>query len=173
MLRVGFNFGKRLLRTSQSKNVRLQAIDKSSQESPLKDIDEVEFGNTLHNETIKKNAKGQGLNPDNPFVVASPTSKCIVGCSCEPESHAINWFYVNEGEPQTCSCGYFFKLDKVDATSTWVPEYSKIMYVDERRVDPRLQKREGILQKLFSKGKRNVVPPSSMKNNTNNTKVKS
>lgn len=152
----------------------MRARDESSFENSPKNFDKDTSEKKLGTNSIltKENtdAEGLGHTPDNPFIVASPTNKCIVGCSCEPESHVINWFYVNEGSPQTCSCGYYFKLDKVDATSTWVPEYSRIMYVDERRVDPRLQKREGILQRLFSKGKRNVVPPASMKKNTNNIK---
>lgn len=141
-------------------------------EGSTKDVHEVKIGKVQAIDYVTKNPRGQGLTPENPFIVASPTSKCIVGCSCEPESHAINWFYVNEGEPQTCSCGYFFKLDKVDSTSTWVPEYSRIMHVDDRRVDPRLQKREGLLQKLFSKGRKSAVPPPSMKSNTDHTSTR-
>lgn len=156
MLRLGFNTGVRALKTSQCRFFHNSVFLKATQEATNKDTFKPEDTGT------EKQSKRQGLTADDPFTVASPTSKCIVGCSCDPQSHIINWFYVSEGEPQTCQCGYFFKLEKIDPKTTWVPEYSKIMYVDETRMDPRLQKQEGILGKLFSKAKKSAIPPASM-----------
>nr|XP_039271632.1 uncharacterized protein LOC120346059 [Styela clava] len=110
-----------------------------------------------------KQIKNKGQSPEDPILVASPTEKCIVGCTCSPDACTVNWFYVNEGDPQTCDCGYFFKLVKVDPKVEAVPEYSRIMYVDDKKDDLRSQDRgPSFLKRIFSKTSKNVSPPASM-----------
>lgn len=115
-----------------------------------------------------KQVENKGQTPDDPILVASPTEKCIVGCTCSPNSSTVNWFYVNEGDPQTCGCGYYFQLVKVDPKVETIPEYSRIMYVDDKAEDPRRQNRgPSFLKKIFSKASRTVTPPSSMRTISN------
>ena len=84
--------------------------------------------------------KKQGQTKDNPYLVASYTDKIIVGCNCSPEDTTLKWFYLQDGPPQVCECGIYFKLDKIDK-GNWIPEYSRIMQVDKFKPDPRRERR--------------------------------
>nr|CAB3263201.1 uncharacterized protein LOC104266137 [Phallusia mammillata] len=85
-------------------------------------------------------SKMNGKDSEHPVLVASHTNKCIVGCCCGPDSPTMNWFFIEEGPAQTCDCGFYFKLDKV-AQDQWIPEYSRVMQVNENIPDPRYARR--------------------------------
>lgn len=109
-----------------------------------------------------KDDENRGLTADKPFLVASPTNKCIVGCTCSPKHPTVNWFYVTEGSPQTCNCGYFFQLMQT-GPKDWIPEYSRIMHVDDKRIDLRLHPTKDMPFKAAFTKKLEKIPHSMSK----------
>ncbi|CAH8872651.1 unnamed protein product [Trichobilharzia szidati] len=45
-----------------------------------------------------------------PNLIASQSSRRMVGCICEPEANSINWLELDKGDPVQCYCGHWFQL---------------------------------------------------------------
>lgn len=93
---------------------------------------------TVTVDSSQKETRGRDI--DNPVLVASTTSKCIVGCSCSEEHPTLKWFFLEDGPVSTCECGYYFKLDRV-SDEQWIPDHARVMAVDKSIPDPRVARR--------------------------------
>jgi len=93
---------------------------------------------TVTMDSMEKETRGRDIN--NPVMVASTTSKCIVGCSCSEEHPTLKWFFLEDGPVSTCECGYYFKMDRV-SDEQWVPDHARVMAVDKSIPDPRVARR--------------------------------
>jgi cytochrome c oxidase subunit 5b len=62
---------------------------------------------------VRQRSKGT-LN--DPTLIPSLYDKRLVGCVCEEDSIAIQWMFLNKGEPKRCACGNWFKLVELDTS---------------------------------------------------------
>jgi len=75
-----------------------------------------------------------GTSLDNPVLIPATSARTIVGCRCKEYSKTIFWFYLDEGDPQLCDCGVYFKLDRVEEDAP-VPNIYKVMSVNKNVID--------------------------------------
>ncbi|XP_077310376.1 cytochrome c oxidase subunit 5B, mitochondrial [Lithobates pipiens] len=54
---------------------------------------------------------GRPGTKENPHIVPSVNKQRIVGCICEEDNTAVNWFWIHAGEVNRCpECGSHYKL---------------------------------------------------------------
>jgi cytochrome c oxidase subunit 5b len=62
---------------------------------------------------MKMRSRGKGTKEE-PNVVDAMDKYRMVGCVCNEDDTNIKWFWLMEGKPKRCQCGYWFSL-KVNA----------------------------------------------------------
>ena len=59
---------------------------------------------------LKARSRGKGTKEE-PNIVDAMDSYRMVGCVCNEEDTNIKWFWIFEGKPKRCECGYWYKLN--------------------------------------------------------------
>lgn len=58
---------------------------------------------------MKMRVRGKGTKEEPNIVDAMDTFR-MVGCHCKADDTYIRWFWLHEGKPSRCECGYWYQL---------------------------------------------------------------